>query len=768
VKIEDGHDTGLARLLAREGLLPLDVLQRALGEVRRERGADDLSLSLHLVREGLLTPSEVEAALARTVRTETPSWICSQDFEVLGELGRGGMGVVHEVRHRETGARYALKRTFRGADPEERERFRREAQVLARLRHPGLVRIHSADFSGPEPVFVLELLGGGSLRDRLRRGPLPQAEALDIAGQVAETLGFLHEEGVIHRDLKPENVLFDDQGRARLTDFGLALARGAMTLTNTGEILGTPAFMSPEQINASHDVDERSDVYALGALLYTMLTGQAPFSARSTLAMLDAVLHSSPASPSELRPGLPHKLSDLCLRSLAKDPADRPASALAWLTQLRSDEQRPAPSWTKALAAGAALILGASFLWAALRSPSTRTAPSPRSPSPSDSARPQASADSSTDPPPPGAGAVLPFPWKENQKPNYAGLEVLLPYAREPLLRQIRRDGALLRALHGSSKKEIRRACASFKTAPRELAALRWSLASDESHYFASSARRFSRLLLPIKASPNLALRVLFVGLAAGDVKARRDIFQFLRRTDASQAGTFDAYTGVSPQPSHLGRSKTAHKELQALVDKLWERKNEVLPHKILRLWSLSTYRTRALRVLDRAAKVSLEWKRLFDQAKSATPKSLGALRKIRPIHLPSLLALAARDPSALGLASRRLRETSARSKRAASVRRMSLLMSWVAFDSRMGLNDWETWNAFRRALTEANQVDAALAVVFLMEDSDFGPDMRTRFSPANRAPTSGAQAWEKLDPTLDLLAEVENGAPLEGIKLPD
>ncbi|MBL4849221.1 MAG: serine/threonine protein kinase [Planctomycetes bacterium] len=332
----NGFDTGLARKLLAGGVLSEAALRDALQVVRRERDGSDVSLAVYLVQQRLI-PADVLAKHVPHGAAPAPGAQAASlpGYEFLRELGRGGMGTVHKIRHLETGQTYAVKQLLPGGGSgEDRERFEREAQLLAKLSHPGLVRVHSAQFVGPTPYFVQELLAGGSLADRLREGPLAPSEAERITREIAEALGYLHREGVLHRDLKPANILFDDQGRARLTDFGLARRQGGLTLTQTGEILGTPDFMSPEQIVNSHGVDERSDLYSLGALLYAMLTGVPPIQRGNVFATLEAVLREAPRPPSEITPGVPPRLEAACLRALAKDRQERPLSAAEFMTSL--------------------------------------------------------------------------------------------------------------------------------------------------------------------------------------------------------------------------------------------------------------------------------------------------------------------------------------------------------------------------------------------------------------------------------------------------
>jgi eukaryotic-like serine/threonine-protein kinase len=187
--------------------------------------------------------------------------------DLVRELARGGMGVVHEAVERETGRRVAIKRLLRGPwlEPSAVDRFRREGEAAARLRHPGIVVVHAAGVAEGEPYLVMELVRGESLQARLDRdGPLPLEEALRVADALAAALDHAHAQGVLHRDLKPANVMFDETGAAKLTDFGLARLVDRATLTRTGELLGTPAYMPPEQANGLRG-DARADVYGLGA-----------------------------------------------------------------------------------------------------------------------------------------------------------------------------------------------------------------------------------------------------------------------------------------------------------------------------------------------------------------------------------------------------------------------------------------------------------------------------------------------------------------------
>ncbi|MBX3466220.1 MAG: serine/threonine protein kinase [Planctomycetes bacterium] len=199
-------------------------------------------------------------------------------------LARGGMGAVYEAVHAPSGAPRAVKLLLGGADAEARERFRREAEVMATLDHPHVARVHTADLASDPPYLVQDLLPGGSLQDRLRQGPLSPAEVLALGEKVARAVAHAHARGVLHRDLKPANVLFDDRGEPRVTDFGLSrrAGQGSVALTATGQVLGTPAYMAPEQALGLREVDARSDVYGLGAVLYAALAGTSPSPARAS------------------------------------------------------------------------------------------------------------------------------------------------------------------------------------------------------------------------------------------------------------------------------------------------------------------------------------------------------------------------------------------------------------------------------------------------------------------------------------------------------
>jgi WD40 repeat protein len=246
---------------------------------------------------------------------------------LVGELGRGGMGVVYLARQLRLNRQVALKVILAGdhAGPEQRVRFLAEAEAAAAVDHPGVVRVYECGAHAGQPYLTLEYCPGGTLADRLA-APLPPQEAAELAERLARAVAAAHAQGVLHRDLKPANVLFAADGAPKVADFGLARRAGG-GLTQTGAILGTPSYMAPEQARGDKRVTAAADVYSLGAILYDCLIGRPPFRAESPLETLRQVQEAEPVSPSSLQPGLPRDLETVCLKCLEKDPAKRYAGA---------------------------------------------------------------------------------------------------------------------------------------------------------------------------------------------------------------------------------------------------------------------------------------------------------------------------------------------------------------------------------------------------------------------------------------------------------
>jgi tRNA A-37 threonylcarbamoyl transferase component Bud32/tetratricopeptide (TPR) repeat protein len=258
-------------------------------------------------------------------------------YEILEEIGRGGMAVVHKARQPGIGRVVALKRILAGADarPEELARFQREAKLAASLRHPNLVQVHDYGEQDGLPYLVMEYVEGGTLATRLAEGPMEEGEAATLVATLAEAVEHAHQVGVIHRDLKPGNVLLANVV-AKIADFGLARQLGATLHTQPGAVIGTPSYMAPEQaLGDPSIVGSPADIYALGAILYECLTGRPPFRAATAMETLVQVRTLDPVPPSRLQPRVPCDLETICLKCLHKEPTRRYESAQALADDLR-------------------------------------------------------------------------------------------------------------------------------------------------------------------------------------------------------------------------------------------------------------------------------------------------------------------------------------------------------------------------------------------------------------------------------------------------
>lgn len=254
-----------------------------------------------------------------------------RDYELLGEIARGGMGVVYRARQVSLDRIVAVKMILAGrfAGRAQALRFQAEAEAAAKLQHPNIVRVYETGEHEGQPFFSMDYVAGGDLAGLVREKPLSPRRAAGLVRTLAEAIHYAHEQGVLHRDLKPSNVLLDAAGRPRITDFGLARrVEQDSLLTVTGQVLGSPSFMPPEQAGAKRGKAGRhSDVYALGGILFFLLTGRPPFVAESVAETLQHVLHSEPLSPRLLNPGVPPDLATICLKSLEKEPGRRYATA---------------------------------------------------------------------------------------------------------------------------------------------------------------------------------------------------------------------------------------------------------------------------------------------------------------------------------------------------------------------------------------------------------------------------------------------------------
>jgi eukaryotic-like serine/threonine-protein kinase len=252
-------------------------------------------------------------------------------YEILGELGRGGMGVVYLARQRSLGREVALK-VLRGNGGPSRQsttlRFLAEAEAVAAISHPHVVRVFEFGEATGQPFMTLEYCAGGSLADRFQAGLLPERLAATLVEKLARGVGAAHERGIVHRDLKPSNVLFDAAGEPKVADFGLAKRIDSFDLTKTGDVFGTPAYMSPEQARGgSKFVGPPADVYALGIILYQAFTGTLPFASEDTVVLLQLVTSTSPVRPRERVKGISRDLETICLKCLEKEPHQRYATA---------------------------------------------------------------------------------------------------------------------------------------------------------------------------------------------------------------------------------------------------------------------------------------------------------------------------------------------------------------------------------------------------------------------------------------------------------
>ncbi len=289
-------------------------------------------------------------------------------------LGQGGMGAVYLARHDTLDIPVAIKimpPDLVARHPDFGERFMREGRLAARLQHPNVVRVMDADRDSETGLYYIiqEYVAGGSLYERLEQGPLAEKEALQVVGSMAKALAVADKAGIIHRDIKPHNILISEEGRLKLADLGLARETNGKggTLTQTQGALGTPAYMSPEQVRSPKHVDIRSDIYSLGATLYQLLTGSLPFGGESLFDQLQAVVKDPVPDPRDLRPELSAGVSALCMRMMAKQPENRFQTPAELLAAVKQPQHVAAPAhparrpqrhlWIWAIAASTALVL---------------------------------------------------------------------------------------------------------------------------------------------------------------------------------------------------------------------------------------------------------------------------------------------------------------------------------------------------------------------------------------------------------------------------
>jgi serine/threonine protein kinase len=283
-------------------------------------------------------------ALPAIIKPEIPSW-CNDieptlmigtrlgSYEIRAELGHGGMATVYRAYQPAIDRDVAIKVIHSASlqDPAMLDRFRREARLIARLEHPHILPIYDFDGLNAPPYIVMRYLDRGTLRDLLNSRPLPLPEAARLLRQIASALDYAHQQGIVHRDVKPSNMLLDRHGTAFVSDFGIARAIASAQnegpITSSGAIIGTPDYMAPEQAMGRLDIDGRADVYALGVLIFHMLTGHMPYQAEQPMGVVLQHLQALIPDPRERNPALPPAADDLIRLALAKDPATRYATA---------------------------------------------------------------------------------------------------------------------------------------------------------------------------------------------------------------------------------------------------------------------------------------------------------------------------------------------------------------------------------------------------------------------------------------------------------
>src|SRR5229473_1771410 len=310
------------------------------------------------------TPPPPIPAMITTPPTAQPGERYIGKYRVKGELGRGGMGAVYLAEQPGLGREVAIKELIpsAAADPVALKRFLQEAQVMARTSHPNLVQVHDLELMGDVNYIVLEFVRGRSLRDRLNRGGIPVPQVFAVMHGVLQALDYAHRHAIVHRDMTPENVLLSDEGDVKVADFGIARLTDdsggpGSTATKTGTTVGTPQYMSPEQV-ASSKVDGRSDLYSAGIMFYELIVGQPPFMATESdgpFTLMAKHVQAPPKPPSLHRPGLDPGLEEAILKSISKRPEDRFQTGQQFDDAISRIADRLFPGWQRSLEPGADL-----------------------------------------------------------------------------------------------------------------------------------------------------------------------------------------------------------------------------------------------------------------------------------------------------------------------------------------------------------------------------------------------------------------------------
>lgn len=273
--------------------------------------------------------------------------------ELIGErylvqkmIGRGGMGYVYEVQDVKENRVLALKILTQSMEEDSEQRFMREFEMLSKINHPTVLKVYGWGRYQEQLYFVSEFISGRDLKNEIKtRGPWPPEEAAKLASTIADALSVAHSMGVVHRDIKPHNIMIANDGTVRLLDFGVARRTGAgmETLTKTGMIVGTPEYMSPEQFG-THRVDERSDLYSLGVVLFELLTGKVPFGGETPVAIALKVIQEAAVAPQTVRKDIPEWIDRIVVKCMDKDPKNRYLNAAQLAEDLRKPHAKARPS----------------------------------------------------------------------------------------------------------------------------------------------------------------------------------------------------------------------------------------------------------------------------------------------------------------------------------------------------------------------------------------------------------------------------------------